>query len=346
MKSNIVWQTGRILALHDATPTVRTFTVQYPQAPESYGHGSPGSHIQVHCTVEGRQHTRSYSVLPALANDAGDAGDPWAKGMVRFAVKRLDNGRGGSKAMWQLQVGDALALTLPQNHFALDLAAPAYLLVAGGIGITPLWGMAQTLAQRQAPVTLLYAARSGEELAFLEPLQTLLGERLRIFVSAQGQRIDFRAEFKSLAAQVPTASGPGTQMYFCGPSAMLEDARLAWGSCGLPLANLRYETFGSSGRWAPEAFRVKVARHGIDMVVDADTGLLDALEQQGLQCLSDCRRGECGLCAMDVLDLKGEIDHRDVFFSDAEKADNHRICVCVSRVVGEITLDSAFRGDF
>ena len=103
MKSNIEWQTGQILALHDATPTVRTFTVQFPQVLESY---APGSHVQVHCTVDGRLHTRSYSVLPALTGDAS------ALGLVRFAVKRLDNGRGGSRAMWQLQVGDALASIL------------------------------------------------------------------------------------------------------------------------------------------------------------------------------------------------------------------------------------------
>ena len=90
---------------------------------------------------------------------------------------------------------------------------------------------------------------------------------------------------------------------------------------------------------------MQIPRHQLDITVSADSSLLDALASQGIQTLYDCRRGECGLCAMDVLALRGEIDHRDVFLSDDEKAANTKICVCVSRVVGEITLDSAFRLD-
>ncbi len=80
-------------------------------------------------------------------------------------------------------------------------------------------------------------------------------------------------------------------------------------------------------------------------MVPADTTLLDALEAAGIDTISDCRRGECGLCAMDVLDVQGEMDHRDVFLSEHEKQKNQRMCVCVSRVVGTLTLDSAWRPD-
>jgi vanillate O-demethylase ferredoxin subunit len=80
-------------------------------------------------------------------------------------------------------------------------------------------------------------------------------------------------------------------------------------------------------------------------MVPADTTLLDALEAAGIDTISDCRRGECGLCAMDVLAVQGEMDHRDVFLSAHEKQQNTRMCVCVSRVVGELTLDSAWRPD-
>jgi ferredoxin len=108
---------------------------------------------------------------------------------------------------------------------------------------------------------------------------------------------------------------------------------------------LRYETFGSSGRFAPQAFRVQVPRQGVDIRVAADESLLDAIELAGVQTLSNCQRGECGLCAMDVLGVEGEIDHRDVFLSAAEKAQNKRICICVSRVLGTITLDCAYRAE-
>ena len=79
----------------------------------------------------------------------------------------------------------------------------------------------------------------------------------------------------------------------------------------IPLADLRYETFGSSGRHAPQAFRVQIPRHRLDITVPADCSLLDALEGAGVQTLHDCKRGECGLCAMDVVAVDGTIDHRE-----------------------------------
>jgi ferredoxin len=165
----------------------------------------------------------------------------------------------------------------------------------------------------------------------------VLKDSLKTATAERGGFIDFEAEI----TQLP----PKALMYVCGPVPMLDAARKAWAKTGRPIADLRYETFGSSGRFAPQAFRVKIPRHNLDITVPADNGLLDELEMAGVQAMYDCRRGECGLCAMDVLSVDGEIDHRDVFLSDEEKASNKRICVCVSRVVGEITLDSAYRAD-
>jgi vanillate O-demethylase ferredoxin subunit len=183
----------------------------------------------------------------------------------------------------------------------------------------------------------LFGARSEAELAYVESLKAVLNGDLKTVIAEKGEYLDFEAEI----AQLP----PEAQMYICGPVPMLDAVRKAWAKAGRPIADLRYETFGSSGRFAPQAFRVKIPRHNLDIIVPADNGLLDELEMAGVQAMYDCRRGECGLCAMDVLSVDGEIDHRDVFLSDEEKAGNKRICVCVSRVVGEITLDSAYRAD-
>lgn len=327
MISAQIWTEARVHAQRDVTPTVREITLKPVQG--AWLH-QPGGHLQMQVLVSqgvtSRPHTRSYSLI----------GQPDGE-FYRIAVKRLDEGRGGSKAMWQLAVGDRLRISEPQNHFALDLTAPAYLLVAGGIGVTPLVGMAQVLAKRDAPVSMLFGARSLAELAYLEPLQSVLKDHLKSAIAGKGEFIDFDAEI----AKLP----PKALMYICGPVPMLDAARKAWTKAGRPLADLRYETFGGSGRFAPQAFRVKIPRHNLDIIVPADHGLLDELELAGVQTMYDCRRGECGLCAMDVLSVDGEIDHRDVFLSDEEKASNKRICVCVSRVVGEITLDSAYRAD-
>ena len=111
------------------------------------------------------------------------------------------------------------------------------------------------------------------------------------------------------------------------------------------IADLRFETFGSSGRLATQSFQVRIPRHDLAITVPADCTLLEALDAAGVQTLSDCKRGECGLCAMDVISVDGEIDHRDVFLSEHEKKSTTRICACVSRAVGTLTLDSAYRAD-
>ena len=338
MKSSRHWLEATVTGLRDVTPTVREFTLQPPEGVEPH---EPGSHLQVQIGVVAgrfgaggglRLHTRSYSLIGQSDGQA-----------YRIAVKRLDDGRGGSLAMWRLEVGDRLRITSPQNHFPLDLAAPGYLLVAGGIGITPLIGMAQTLAARGASVQLCFGARSAEELAYWPDLQAALGAQAQAALASHGEMIPLSPKIAALPANA--------QMYVCGPVPLLDAARRAWVQAGRPLSALRYETFGSSGRFAPQAFEVSVPRHQLRFEVAQDAGLLDCLELEGIQALYDCRRGECGLCAMDVLSVQGEIDHRDVFLSDEEKAGNKRICVCVSRVVGadgspgKITLDSAYRPD-
>lgn len=326
MKSTQTWQHATVAAVHDATPTVREFEIRPAE-----GAAVPwqaGSHLQLQVLVNGKVQTRSYSLV-GLPDGVS----------YRIAVKRMDDGRGGSLAMWRLAVGDRLQISDPQNHFQLDLLAPHYLLVAGGIGITPLVMMAQQLqAQCQksgATLRMLYGARTQEELAFLPLLRETLGDALQTFVAGRGETMDLAAAIAALPA--------GGQLYTCGPVPMLEALRKNWAEAGRPLADLRFETFGSSGRFAAQAFRVRVPRHQVDIVVPADTTLLDALESAGVESIFDCRRGECGLCAMDVLALEGEIDHRDVFLSEHEKQQNTRICTCVSRVVGSLTLDSSYR---
>ncbi|OOG47388.1 PDR/VanB family oxidoreductase [Polaromonas sp. A23] len=328
MRNTQTWQEALVVATRDLTPTVREFDIRPAE-------GTPapwdaGAHMQVQLLVNSQVQTRCYSLV-GLPDGVS----------YRIAVKRMDDGRGGSRAMWQLAVGDRLQVSEPQNHFQLDLSAPHYLLVAGGIGITPLVMMAQQLRAHAlktgATLRMLYGVRTQEELAFLPLLREALGDALQTFVSERGEVMDLAGEIAALPA--------GAQLYTCGPVAMLEALRKAWAQAGRPAANLRFETFGSSGRFAAQAFRVLVPRQHIDIMVPAGSTLLDALESAGVETLSDCRRGECGLCAMDVLALEGEADHRDVFLSEHEKQQCSRICACVSRVVGSVTLDSAYRAD-
>lgn len=329
MQKTLPWLDAVVVSHRDVTPTVREFILQPAADVQPY---EPGAHLQLQVLVHGKPQTRSYSLV----------GNPDTSG-YRIAVKCLDAGKGGSLAMWRLVAGDRLRITEPKNHFPLDLSAPGYLLVAGGIGITPMVFIAQiliqTLAKRGtgasgADVRMLFGARSQAELAFSDVLREQLGSRLQTSAADQGEQIAFDTEIAALPK--------GALMVVCGPLPMLDAARAAWERAGRPRADLRFETFGSSGHHAPQAFQVLVPRNHLDITVAQDASLLETLELAGVQAMYGCRRGECGLCAMNVLALDGEIDHRDVFLSDHEKAASKRMCICVSRVLGSVTLESAY----
>jgi vanillate O-demethylase ferredoxin subunit len=328
MRNSQQWHRATVRRHRDITPTVREFELQPEGGVLPW---SVGSHLNVQVMVHGRADTRSYSLV-------GLPHDPAAGKVYRIAVKRAEQSRGGSRHMWSLGEGDELLVGEPNNHFELPLDAPQYLLLAGGIGITPIVGMARLLAQRGADVQMRYAAREAVELAFGAELTEALGARLQCFNDAAGQRVDLAAEIAALH--------PQGLMFVCGPMPLLGAVQSAWAASGRPPANLRFETFGNSGAQANQSFIVKLPRHKLELEVPADRTLLDVLNDAGIETLYDCRRGECGLCAVDVLSTSGTIDHRDVFFSPHEKQSNARLCACVSRVNGgEVVLDSAFRAD-
>lgn len=328
MRSNDHWHPAHIRALRDLTPTVREFEIRPEGGVRPW---TVGSHLNVQVQIDGRDETRSYSLT-------GRPHDPVARDVYRIVVKRVEPGRGGSRHLWSLERGAELMVGEPANHFELPLGAPQYLLIAGGIGITPIVGMAQQLAARGADLQLLYAARSADELAFADALAPVLGERMRTFVDARGERLDPAAHLAALH--------PQALLLCCGPLPLLDAVRTAWAAAGRPPANLRFETFGNTGAQASEAFWIRLPRHGLELTVPADRTLLDVLEAAGVETLHDCKRGECGLCAVDVLAVEGRIDHRDVFFSAHERAEGRRLCACVSRVTGGgLVLDSSYRPD-
>jgi ferredoxin-NADP reductase len=327
MRSDSHWTTATVRAARDLTPEVRELAL----SPEDGAtHYPTGSHLKVRVIADGRSDFRHYSLV-------GDA--PTPDGCWRIAVKRGEPGLGGSRYMWSLPIGARLEVSHPDSHFELSRDAPEYLLVAGGIGITPIRGMATALLRRgRARFRMLYAGRSRGLMAYLDELAAELGEGLEVFAGDENRRIDLAAEIARLH--------PEGELYVCGPIAMMEAARRAWRDAGRAPARLVFETFGSGGRYAAEAFTVRVPRLGVEVRVPEDGTMLDALEAAGVGVLWDCRRGECGLCVLDVLEVEGAVDHRDVFFSEAQHAENRKICACVSRVVGGgLSVDPPYRGD-
>jgi dimethylamine monooxygenase subunit B len=324
MPYELTWIEASVRSTEDLTPTVRLLEIV--PADGRIPEFSPGSHIAVSVPVGGQQETRHYSLTGLRAD-----------GCFRIAVKRHPGSRGGSAYMWSLAPGARLTVSEPQTQFEIDWNRPAYRLVAGGIGITPIYGMALRLAERGADVRLAYCVRRREDAAFGAELAEALGDRLEIYASAEGRRLD--------AGAFLSGHREGTLAAVCGPLSLMNEARRAWAAAGGVASDLRFETFGSSGGRASGPFRVRFDWHGEtrEIAVPQTKSMLGALAEAGVDVAYDCLRGECGLCVLDVTGVSGEIDHRDVFLSDRQKQANTKICACVSRATGSITVDSAYR---
>ncbi len=318
------WQSAVVRRIAEPVAGVRMFELEPAGGVSAY---PLGSHIEVQVRIAGLEDVRCYSLV----------GEQPEAGAYRIAVRWVVDSRGGSRYLWSVEPGATLAISQPRSHFHLTPDCPEYLLVAGGIGVTPLFGMAQALARRGARFRMLYAGRERAQMAFVPELSALLGDRLTLFVRGEGDVLNLDAELKHLH--------PDAEIYVCGPIRLMEAARRALCAAGRPPARLRIETFGSSGHGAAVPFEVAVRDHRRALTVRREQSLLDALVAAGIDVPGHCRRGECGVCAVQVLEVDGEIDHRDVFLSDAERAERQLICPCVSRVQGRIAIDTGYRLD-
>jgi ferredoxin-NADP reductase len=316
---------ARVRAVRDVASDVRMIEIEPAIGVMPY---ATGSHLDIAVDVDGLPDVRSYSLV-----GEGPVDDAY-----RIAVKEIHDSRGGSVWVRALRAGAAVAVSEPQSNFELQYGRSEYLLVAGGIGITPILGMAHALERHGRPFRLLYAAHTREQMPFVDELSDLLGDRLELFVSADGNRLDVGSEIERLHAD--------GELYLCGPMRLRDDARHEWSRRERRPDRLQFETFASGGAFAPEEFRVRVRDAGCELTVRANRTLLDALRDEGVDMMWDCLRGECGLCAATVVGIEGELDHRDVFLSDEEKDEGGAIITCVSRAVGgAITIDTGFRPD-
>lgn len=321
MRNRVEWRDARVQEIRQIAEDVRYigFSVDGPLP-----RFDPGSHSNFGVMINGEPANRTYTVIPA------------PPGQIAIGVKLHPQSRGGSRYMWSLTPGQNMRLTVPENRFELSWRPQHYLLLAGGIGITPIYGMAKVLATRGASLRVVYGARSRGLMAFADELQNILGDRLQLRDNSLGEHIDLDAEFSALPAD--------SEVYLCGPIGMLEAAKAAWAAAGRPVSRLRYEVFGDSGLFPEKPFTVDILNLGRSVDVRSDQTLLEALTEAGVEMIYDCQRGECGLCAVNLLDTDASIDHRDVFLSAEEKAEGRRMCACVSRLTeGRGLIDIGYR---
>jgi len=277
-----------------------------------------GAHVDVHLP---NGITRSYSLL-----HAGEAPDRYVVG-----VKRDPNSRGGSRYMHEeLRVGALLDLSGPRNHFPLAEQAAHTVLIAGGIGITPILCMAERLEQIGASFELWYASRSRADLAFLPELARF-GARVRLHVDDEASAV---LDMAAIVASAPADA----HFYCCGPGPMLAAYEAAAASRAPDTVHL--ERFGASQPLPAggDGFVVALARSGIELRVPTDATLLQVLTSNGIAIDSSCEAGICGCCEVAV--LEGEVDHRDEVLTPAQRAGNRSMMVCCSRAKGtRLVLD-------
>jgi ferredoxin-NADP reductase len=263
----------------------------------------PGAHVDLALP---NWLTRQYS----LCGDPGDLSE------YRIAVRHDPLSRGGSEYVHlYLRPGRTLEVSLPRNHFPLE-PAPAYLFLAGGIGITPLVPMLRAAVEAGAAATLVYVGRSLTTMPFAAELLATYGERVRLVPTDDRGRPDF------------ADLDPGTEVYCCGPASMLAAAEAVF-------PRVRAERFQPTRRvFGPDTpFEVVCARSGQTIRVPADESLLDALNHTGRPVPSGCREGVCGSCELSVLD--GDPEHRDDI-----GAPPGRMYACVSRALSpRLVLD-------
>ena len=268
-----------------------------------------GSHIDLHLQ---NGMIRSYS----LVNDQGE------KHRYVIAVNKDPSSRGGSSFVHDgIKVGDIITISAPRNNFALREDAECSVLIAGGIGITPLMSMIRRLEKLARPWKLFYAARTRRAAAFLDDLHGIRPENLQM--DFDDERMGKVFDIAAIVANQPVHA----HLYCCGPLPMLEAFERA--SAGRPSDHVHVEYFQAKEAPALDGgFEVKLARSNRTVAVEPGKSILDAVLDAGISANFSCSEGVCGTCETRV--IEGIPDHRDLFLSPEDKAANKTIMICCS----------------
>jgi vanillate O-demethylase ferredoxin subunit len=283
---------------------------------------SAGAHLDIDLP---NGETRSYSLL----NDPADK-DRYLLGVLR----EIESSGGSSYVHDHLKVGDVVRSTDPINHFPLTEAGDVYVLIAGGIGITPIMSMAARLAALGKDYAVHYCARSADEAAFLADLQALHGMRLRTYFDGgdPARGVDLAA----LLAKRP----PAAHAYVCGPLGLIRAVIAA--TADWPGGTVHYELFkGSEADLAPvntdEPFDIVMNKSGRTLTVPADRTILAVLKAEGYKVKTLCTSGRCGTCRVGY--LSGAVDHRDEVLDDDERSEFLQVCVSRAQPGETLVLD-------
>lgn len=268
---------------------------------------SAGAHIDLHLPYG---MIRQYSLV-----NPGPAPASYIVGVKRDAASR-----GGSRYMHdQLRVGAMLNISQPRNNFALVEDAPFVILVAGGIGITPIYAMVERLKAIGRPFAVHYAARSREDAAFARELQDLKETQFSFDDETGGKFLDM--------AGIVSAAPAGAHFYCCGPAPML--AAFEQATAALERSQVHVEYFTAKAEAASEGgYILELARSGLELPVPSGKSILEVLMDAGVDVAYSCTEGICGACETRV--ISGKPDHRDSILTPQEQEASKTMMICCS----------------
>ena len=317
----------RVTQIAWCSPSVLAFTLGSLDGAPLPGFQA-GAHLSVHLPVTGKpDRIRAYSLVNV--DPAHDTAGPQA--CYRIAVRRDDGGAGGSLQLHEsVRPGDVLQVSHPKNDFQLaDTCDP--LLLAGGIGVTPILSMASALQRQGIDFDFTYSVRTRDEAVFLDDLQSLCRERLHLHINEEAGGF---LNLQSLLRQ----KGP-RPVYVCGPKAMIDAAVEAAAALGWPSGTVRFELFGADlTSKAQSGYEVVLSHSDKILYVRPGEALLDVLIDEDVDLPYDCRAGFCGLCQVKV--LEGEVDHHDTCLSEADRTKRGLMQACISHAAcSRLVLD-------
>lgn len=275
---------------------------------------SAGAHIDVH-------------VAPGLVRQYSLCNPPHESHRYLISVLRDPSSRGGSQGLHEnIQSGAVLNISAPKNHFPLADAKHS-LLLAGGIGVTPILAMAEELSARGAAFEMHYCARSPERTAF----------RDRIAASPFAAQVHFHYDSGAPGQKLALAAlmaelDRGTHIYFCGPAGFIDHVKATAAAQQWPEDQLHLEYFGAAvvaDGGGDRAFEVRLASSGVSYTVPAGVSVMQVLRDAGVFVAASCEQGVCGTCLTRV--LEGVPDHRDLYLTEEEQAANDQFTPCCSR---------------
>jgi hypothetical protein len=303
----------QVVEVHQETDRTKRFRLRASDDAELPAF-EPGAHLPVSlpAAADGELFLRHYSILS----------DPGERAYYDIAVLRESSSRGGSRYLHDtLGSGDPLIALPPKNAFPMHRSARHSILIAGGIGITPILSMLRQHVRDRDSFELHHSAQRWSDLVFRTDIEALAGDRANFYATREsdGSRIPLD---DLLAA--PEAD---THVYVCGPRRLIVAVRDSARANGWNDEQIHFESFGAARLSDDHAITVELVRSGKSINVPADRTILESLLVAGVDVPHECKRGECGLCATAF--VEGEPDHRDLCLTPVER--QQLLCVCVSR---------------